>query len=78
MSAMTKSNLERGEQALREYLAQPARPGQVSHANAHWVLALIYTARGDRDAALREYEAGLALEPNNAGLQAAVQAFRRQ
>ncbi len=55
-------NLERGEQALKEYMASPIPTGP-SIAHAHYRLGLIEEKKGAKDLARREYQAALRLDP---------------
>ena len=61
-ASMSGQNLERGEEALREYIAAPPANGP-SVANAHYRLGLIAEMRGAKDVARREYETALQLNP---------------
>jgi tetratricopeptide (TPR) repeat protein len=62
LAAMTGQRLDRGEEALRRYLATP--PGERSPplSSAHYRLGTIYERTGRRDLARREYEAALRIE----------------
>jgi tetratricopeptide (TPR) repeat protein len=71
-AALSGERLESGEQSLRAYLAAPRPRNGPTHAFAHWYLGTILEKRGDRSAARREYESGLALEPGNADLKASL------
>ncbi|MEP6692102.1 MAG: tetratricopeptide repeat protein [Gemmatimonadaceae bacterium] len=56
---------ERGVQALTAYLSRPWRAGMPTLASAHLHLGLIYEHRGERDAARREFEAAVRMQPRN-------------
>jgi Tfp pilus assembly protein PilF len=70
-SAMSGQRLERGEEALRAYLRNPARPGPPPAA-AHWRLGMIYEKKGRRDQARAEYQAALRLDPAHREARAAL------
>jgi hypothetical protein len=74
-AAESKRNLEKGEQALRAYLAAPAQPLLSTHAAAHWRLGMILQHRGDTEGARREYATALQLDPKHAGALAAIGAL---
>jgi tetratricopeptide (TPR) repeat protein len=61
-ASISGQNLERGEQALRAYIAAPLANGP-NIANAHYRLGLIAEKRGDKAAARREYQAALQQNP---------------
>jgi tetratricopeptide (TPR) repeat protein len=61
-ASITGMNLERGEQALKEYMASPIPTGP-SIAHAHYRLGLIEEKKGAKDLARREYQAALRLDP---------------
>ena len=74
-AAISGERLERGEEALRDYLDYPPAPDQPSHAAAHWRLGLIYEERGDPVRARQEYEAALRLDPEFEEAQEALRAL---
>ena len=61
--SISAQNLERGDEALRAYIAAPPENGP-SVANAHYRLGLIAEKRGDKDFARREYRAALQINPH--------------
>jgi tetratricopeptide (TPR) repeat protein len=61
-ASFTGMNLERGEQALKAYMASPIPTGP-SIAHAHYRLGLIEEKKGAKDLARREYQAALRLDP---------------
>ncbi|HEX2722819.1 MAG TPA: tetratricopeptide repeat protein [Gemmatimonadaceae bacterium] len=61
-ASISGQQLERGEQALRAYIAAPLPKGPAI-ANAHYRLGLIAEKKGDRTAAKKEYQQALALNP---------------
>ena len=62
-ASLSGQNLERGEQALRAYIAAPLSGGPAV-ANAHHRLGMIAERRGAKDVARREYQTALQLNPN--------------
>lgn len=68
LAAVTGERLDDGERALRRFLAADDRAGELPpEGGAHWRLALIAEHRGDREAARREVETALRLEPELEG-----------
>jgi tetratricopeptide (TPR) repeat protein len=63
LAALTGERTERGEEALRRYLATPPVEGSPPLSSAHFRLGTLLERRGRRDLARREYEAALRLEP---------------
>ncbi|MEO8577612.1 MAG: tetratricopeptide repeat protein [Gemmatimonadales bacterium] len=61
-ASISGQNLDRGEQALRAYLAAPVAGG-AAPANAHYRLGLILEKKGDKSAARSEYQTALQLNP---------------
>jgi hypothetical protein len=74
LSAVTGTELDRGERALREYLRSTPAPDEPPHAAARTRLGDILRHRGDVAGARREYEAALRLDPD---FQQAKDALRR-
>jgi tetratricopeptide (TPR) repeat protein len=64
IAATTGRRLDRGEAALKEYLTHTPSDKQPSLAYAHYRLGDIYREKEDADAARKEYQAALALDPN--------------
>jgi tetratricopeptide (TPR) repeat protein len=62
-AALSGQRLDRGEQALKEYLTLPASDSRPSPASAHWRLGMIHEKQGRKDLAREEYTAALALTP---------------
>ena len=67
IAAESGERLDKGEQALRDYLAYQPAPNEPNHASAHWRLGMILEKRGSRDAAKSEYQATLAADPKHKG-----------
>jgi len=63
---LKKEKLEEAEQLLREYLrTAPRRTAYPRYATAHEWLGRLYENKGDREAAEREYQAALRLDPRD-------------
>ncbi len=58
-------NMDRSIAALKEYLGTPPPAGQPTPANAHWRLGMLYELKGGLDMARAEFEAALALDPDD-------------
>jgi tetratricopeptide (TPR) repeat protein len=61
-SALSGQNLDRGEAALKTYLASPT-PNGPAPANAHYRLGMVYEKKGSKDLAREEYRTALQLNP---------------
>jgi len=61
--SISGQNLERGDAALRAYIAAPPENGP-SVANAHYRLGLIAEKRGDKEFARREYQTAVQINPH--------------
>ncbi|MDQ6829873.1 MAG: tetratricopeptide repeat protein, partial [Gemmatimonadota bacterium] len=64
-AARSGQQLDRGIQALTAYLSRPWQAGMPTLGSSHLHRGLIYERRGDRDAARREFEAAVKLQPRN-------------
>jgi tetratricopeptide (TPR) repeat protein len=58
-------NLDRSIEALQQYLKTDPPQGQPTLANAHWRLGQLYELKGDLEQARGEFEAALALNPDD-------------
>ncbi len=63
-AALSGQQLDRGEQALRNYIARPPENGTV--AGAHVRLGMILARKGNKEGARREYLTALQINPTNA------------
>lgn len=63
-AALSGLQLDRGEQALKNYIANPPENGPV--AGAHVRLGMIYVKKGDKNAARKEFLTALQINPANA------------
>jgi tetratricopeptide (TPR) repeat protein len=62
---MSGENLDRAAECLKLYLKREPEPNAPTWANAHWRLGMVYEKQGDVEAARKEYEAALALDPED-------------
>lgn len=69
-------DLDRGAKALAQYLASKPAADMPSPAQGHWQLGLIEEKRGDREAAQRELEVAVRLDPNLKGAAEALERVR--
>ncbi|HZF67114.1 MAG TPA: tetratricopeptide repeat protein [Gemmatirosa sp.] len=76
LAAESGQRLDRGAAALERYLAYQPKPGEPSHAGAHWRLGAIREAQGQREGARGEYEAALRLDPKLKGPREALDRLR--
>lgn len=79
MAAITGQQLDRGEAALRGYLATPLLPeeqGPPSYSATHTRLGGIYEKRGDKAKARAAYQEALRLDKNNTGAKRALDALK--
>jgi len=70
--ALSGRQLERAEQALRQYLRATPGPNDPPPAAAHYRLGMVLEQRGGRAAARAEYEAALRLDPAHKDAMAAL------
>ena len=78
-AALSGTQLDRGEKALRAYLTLPIRP-ELEYpplASAHHRLGEILEKKGDREAARAEYETGLRIDPTHKDSRAALEKVKR-
>jgi len=73
-AAQAGTDLARGEEALRKYLAYTPKPNEPAHANAHYFLGALYEKQGKKAEAQRCYQAALKLNP---ALKEASEALKR-
>jgi tetratricopeptide (TPR) repeat protein len=78
LGAMTGQRLDRAEQALRLYIERGPGPNSPPLAAAHWRLGMVLEKKGDRDAAQREYEAALQLDPKHEEAKKSLSQVRRR
>jgi len=64
-AALSGQNLDRGEQALKTYLASPTPERGPAPAGVHYRLGMIYEKKGAKDLAREEYRTTLQLNPKH-------------
>jgi tetratricopeptide (TPR) repeat protein len=64
-ASLSGQNLDRGEQALKTYLANPSPERGPAPAHVHYRLGTIYEKKGATDLAREEYRAALKLNPKH-------------
>jgi len=70
---LKNEKLEEAERLLREYLrTAPRRTGYPRYAVAHEWLGRLYESKGDREAAEKEYQAALQLDPRDKNAREAL------
>jgi tetratricopeptide (TPR) repeat protein len=70
---LKKEKPEEAEKLLREYLKKaPKRSGYPRHATAHEWLGRLYENQGDKQSAVKEYQASLQLEPKDKAVREAL------
>jgi tetratricopeptide (TPR) repeat protein len=75
---LANANLTEAERLLRAYLASaPRRSDWPSHADAHTWLGRIHEQRGDVNAALDEYQAALAIDPQSKDAREALRRLKQ-
>lgn len=74
-ASISGQNLERGEQALKAYIASPVEGGPAP-ANAHYRLGLIAVKKGEKAIARAEYQTALQLNPRLEDARKALAALR--
>ena len=75
-SALSGLALERGEQALKRWMAAPPKGTRtITLAGAHHRLGQIYEKQSHRDAARAEYEEALRINPKNADARKSLDAL---
>jgi tetratricopeptide (TPR) repeat protein len=75
-AAYSGANLDKGIKSLMKYLQHEPQDGDPTWANARWRLGLIYEYKGDNEAARKEYEAALKLEPDYKAAKDALEKLR--
>lgn len=64
-ASLSGRNLDRGEQALKTYLASPTPERGPAPAGVHYRLGMIYEKKGAKDLAREEYRTTLQLSPKH-------------
>ena len=78
-AALSGAQLDRGEKALRTYLALPIRPEleYPPSPTAHYLLGMILEKKGNVDAARAEYETALLINSSHKDARAALRKLNR-
>jgi tetratricopeptide (TPR) repeat protein len=76
-ASLSGQQLDRGEQALKSYLASPTPKNGPPAANAHYRLGLIYEKKGAKGLAREEYRMALQLNPRLDDAKKALGALER-
>jgi Tfp pilus assembly protein PilF len=74
VASLSNTNLARGEEAVKKYLAYTPKENEPALANAHSVLGAIYEKQGKKAEAKQAYEAALKLNPT---MKQASEALKR-
>ena len=72
IAAVTGANLDRGEEALRKYLASSPKHNDPPLYRAHYWLGAIFEKQGKRVEAKASYAASLKANPNQKDVQEAM------
>jgi tetratricopeptide (TPR) repeat protein len=75
-ASLSGQDLDRGEQALKTYLANPTPERGPAPAHVHYRLGIIYEKKGAKDLAREEYRAALLLNPRHRDAQKALAALK--
>jgi tetratricopeptide (TPR) repeat protein len=73
-AGLSNTNLARGEEALKKYVAYVPKENEPPLANAHYHLGAVYEKQGRKAEATRAYQAALKLNPS---LKLASEALKR-
>jgi tetratricopeptide (TPR) repeat protein len=72
-SIFSGDNIERGIECLKLYLNKDVKPGQPSHAHAHWRLGMLHEQAEDTETAKSEYRTALELDSSIEDAQKALE-----
>jgi tetratricopeptide (TPR) repeat protein len=75
-ASLSGQNLDRGEEALKTYLASPTPERGPEPAHVHYRLGTIYEKRGAKDLAREEYRTALQLNPKHQDAQKALASLK--
>lgn len=64
-ASLANTNLARGEEALKKYIAYTPKENEPALANAHYYLGTIYAKAGKKAEAKQSYKAALRLNPSH-------------
>jgi len=74
VASLANTNLARGEEALKQYLAHTPKENEPTLASAHYFLGAVYEKEGKKAEAKQAYETALKLNPT---LKAAAEGLKR-
>jgi len=75
-AALSGQNLDRGEQALKTYLASKMPERGPTAAGVHYRLGMIYEKKGSKELAREEYRTALVLNPKHQDAQRALASLK--
>lgn len=70
--ALTGERLDRAEECLKRYLQHEPGKDEPALSSTHYQLGVLYEKKGDRQAARREWQQALALDPNHSAAKEAL------
>jgi len=73
VASLANTNLARGEEALKQYLAYTPKENEPTLASAHYFLGAIFESEGKKVEAKRSYETALKLNPSSKDAAEALQ-----
>jgi tetratricopeptide (TPR) repeat protein len=76
-AAYSGKYLDSGIKSLNKYLQHEPEEGQPTLFNAHWRLGLIYEHKGEKEAAKKEYEAALKIDPDYKAAKDALEKLKK-
>ena len=76
-AALSGQNLDRAVECLQFYLNHEFEEGTPSHDSAHWRLGMVYEHKKDIDAAVKEYEEALKINPEYKPAKDALKKLRK-
>ena len=73
-AALANTNLSRGEEALKQYVAYTPKANEPPLASAHYYLGAVYEKAGKRPEAKQSYRGGSQTQPDAEGCDGRVEA----
>jgi len=70
--ALTGERLDRSEECLKRYLQHQPGKDEPALSSAHYQLGMLYDKKGNREAARREWQQALAIDPNHSAAKDAL------
>jgi tetratricopeptide (TPR) repeat protein len=75
--ALSGQDLDRAEQELKQWLAQPPKNAPLPNVSfAHYILGMAYERQAKKDAARTEYQTALSINPKNTDAKKALAALK--